>query len=237
MTSVKAILFDFGGTLFDYKILENAERECLAEFVHQLGIETSEETVHKAYRNALGRVFMEYLPKKFYFHRDLFKDALAEMLGELGVENDASYYERYRKRQWELHKRDFQLRDGVVRTLSLIGQRDIHLGIVSNIDEDQLAHLLDLSGIAPYFDDILSSEKTRSCKPDQEIFSQALSRAGCPADEVLFVGDTPLQDIAGANRAGMKSVLIQTRDYGKVADALLKPDYVIQEIPELLELV
>ena len=32
-------------------------------------------------------------------------------------------------------------------------------------------------------------------------------RAGCGAEEALFVGDHPEQDIVGANRAGLRSVL------------------------------
>ncbi len=237
MTFIKAVLFDFGGTLFDYKVLENAERECLLEFIRSLEIDVSEDEVQKNYRNALGKVFMEYLPRKFYFHRDLFRDAFVEMLQRLGVEADSNHYERYRRKQWELHKRDFQLRTGVTETLSSLKKKDIHLAIVSNIDEDQLAHLLEISGIGSYFDDILSSEKTRSCKPDPGIFNQALARANCLAKEILFVGDTPLQDIAGANRAGMNSVLIQTREHNEFAEASLKPDYVIHEIPELLDLL
>lgn len=237
MPSVKAVLFDFGGTLFDYRVLENAERECLLAFADELGLTASENEMHEAYRQALGMVFTAYLPRPFYYHRDLFADAFAEMLKRLGMPFDPALYDRYRVLQQERHTRDFRLRSGVTETLSSLKEKHLHLGIVSNIDDDQLSHLLAISGIESYFDQIVSSEQTRSCKPDPEIFNHALAGAGCPAGQILFVGDTPMQDIAGANRAGMVSVLIQTRPNSGLSEASLKPDHVIHEIPELLNLV
>jgi len=237
MPSIKAVLFDFGGTLFDYAVLENGERECLAELMHLAKIDAESSVVHKTYREALGKVFSEYLPRQFYLHRDLFKDAMLEMLQDLGAEANPDYFDWYRERQWSLHKRDFKLRDDVIETLKSLRDKNLHVGMVSNIDEDQLAYLLEISNIESYFDSILSSEKTRSCKPDPGIFNHALRRAACRAEEVLFVGDTPLQDITGANQVGMNSVLIwpsEDRDPPEVAPP---PDYVIREIRDLINLV
>jgi 2-haloalkanoic acid dehalogenase type II len=237
MALIKAVLFDFGGTLFDYAVLEDAERQCLAEFMRFLGLDVEARLVHRAYRTALGKVFSSYLPRKFYLHRDLFKDAVLEMLRILGTTPDPGAYDWYRDRQWELHKRDFQLRPGVLDTLTTIRAKGVHLGIVSNIDEDQLQHLLEISKIEAYFDSVLSSEKTRSCKPDSAIFNQALDAADCLSREALFVGDTPVQDIAGANQAGMKSVLIRPGDADDPLPEPQRPKYIIREIPELLELL
>ena len=237
MPSIKAVLFDFGGTLFDYAVLENAERQCIKEVIDFVGVNAEPRIVHKAYRNALGKVFMEYLPQRFYLHRDLFKDALLEMFTTLGTGVEADIYDYYREKQWSLHKRDFQLRKGVMETLASLKDQHLHLGIVSNIDIDQLAHLLDISQLEPYFDSILSSEETRSCKPDPEIFHRALARADCEPEEVLFVGDTPLQDIAGANQVGMKSVLIWTKEDQGPSESGPVPDFVIREIPDLLDLI
>ena len=43
--------------------------------------------------------------------------------------------------------------------------------------------------------------------PDVSKKKRRTGRAGCGADEALFVGDHPEQDIVGANRAGLRSVL------------------------------
>jgi HAD superfamily hydrolase (TIGR01509 family) len=160
------------------------------------------------------------------------------MLEALGVEPKGDLLDRYRTLQWELHRRDFALREGVVDTLKELRRRGLHVGLVSNIDDDQLTHLMELAGLAELFDSMLTSEQARSCKPDPAIFAEAVRRAGCDPDQALFVGDTLAQDVAGANRAGLRSVLLWHRDDRPPApEPGAEPAHVIRNIPEVLELV
>ncbi len=234
---MRAVLFDFGGTLYDYATLEAAERESLFDLVRWAGVDADPQVIHRAYRDALRRAFYTYLPRRFYLHRDMFRDAAVGMLEGLGATVDPEHLTRYRVAQWKRHARDFRLRDGVVDTLRALQHRGLHLGMVSNIDDDQLAHLIDIAGIAGYFDSILSSEQAGSCKPDPLIFGVAVQRAGCPAAEALFVGDTLAQDVAGANRAGLRSALLWHREDREPPDAEPRPHHVIRRIPDLLALL
>jgi putative hydrolase of the HAD superfamily len=185
----------------------------------------------------MRRVFAAYLPRRFYLHRDLFRDAVVGMLESFGVAPDAAHLERYRQMQWEHHQRDLVLRDGVVDTLGAARARGLHVGLVSNIDDDQLEHLIDVAGLRGCFDSLLSSETAGACKPDPAIFADALRRAGCAPAEALFVGDTLAQDIAGANHAGMRSVLLWHRDDKPPPTGDPQPHHVIREIPGLLALL
>ena len=94
-----------------------------------------------------------------------------------------------------------------------------------------------MAGVAAHFDSILSSESARSCKPHGGIFAQALERAGCSPEEALFVGDSRLADVAGANRAGLRSVLLWHRGDRPPPDDEPHAQHVISRIPELLELL
>jgi putative hydrolase of the HAD superfamily len=237
MPPVRAVLFDFGGTLYDYMTLASAEYESLVELARAAGVEAEPSLILHCHRQALRRVFHAYLPRRFYLHRDLFHDAVVGMLQDLGSSAEATHLERYRSAQWQRHARDFVLREGVVDTLQALRARGVHLAIVSNIDEDQLQHLLEVAHIGPYFDSALSSERARSCKPDPEIFAEALRRAQCEPQEALFVGDTIAQDIAGANRAGLRSVLLWHRDDRDPPTDDPRPQHVIRRIPDLLALV
>ncbi len=237
MSAIRAVLFDFGGTLYDYACLETAERESLLDLVQAAGIEAEPLAIARAYRDAMRAVFRAYLPRDYYLHRDLFRDAAAGMLEALGGRADEKALFGYRRRQWERHARDFRLREGVPETLRALRERGLHLGIVSNIDEDQLEHLGELAGLQEYFDSILSSEEAGSCKPDPGIFAEALRRAGCAPAEALFVGDTVRQDVAGANRAGMRSVLLWHRDDRPPPDLEPRPHHVIRHIPDILDLL
>jgi 2-haloalkanoic acid dehalogenase type II len=237
MAAVRAVLFDFGGTLYDYATLEAAERESLVELARQFGIDAEPGAIQRAHRAAMRRVFRHYLPRRFYLHRDLFRDAVIGMLESFGAAPDPARLDRYRAAQWQRHGRDFTLREGVFDTLGALRRRGIHLGIVSNIDDDQLGHLLEIAAIASYFDSVLSSEQAQSCKPDPSIFEEAVRRAGCTAEEALFVGDTLAQDIAGANRVGLQSVLLWHRDDRDPPTEEPRPRHVIRRIPDLLDLV
>jgi putative hydrolase of the HAD superfamily len=231
------VLFDFGGTLYDYGNLQPGEAECLVELARAAGIEAEPAAVFRAHREALKKVFYGYLPQRYYLHRDLFRDAVATMVRSFGIEVRPEHLDAYRAGQWERHRRDFVLREGVHDTLKALRARGLHVGMVSNIDEDQLTHLLALGELAPYFDSLLSSEAAGSCKPDPGIFHESLRRAGCQPHEALFVGDTLQQDIAGANRVGMRSVLIWHRADREPPDTEPRPAHVIRSIPDLLSLL
>jgi len=236
-TRTKAVLFDFGGTLFDYADLAAAQLESLETFAREAGLEASVADLARAHRQATATAFRTYLEKPYYLHRDFFADAIRGMAHGLGAPLRDDQLERWFAIQHERRARDFRLRPGVPETLRALRERGLHLGIVSNIDEDDLHHLIDLGGLRASFDSLLSSEAALSCKPDARIFALALERAGCAPEDTLFVGDSVPQDVAGANRAGLRSVLLWHRDDKPPPAEPARARHVIRAIPEVLDLV
>lgn len=230
-----AVLFDFGGTLYDYRTLERANRESLIALARWSGIDAESEKIVLAHRDALRRTFHAYLPRSYYLHHDLFLDAVAGMLEAFGVALERTLFERYQVMLREAQERDLVLREGVPDTLRTLRERGILVGLVSNIDRDQLTYLSQAAGLSGHFDWMLSSEEARSCKPDLAIFEEAIRRTGCAPQETVFVGDTLAQDIAGANRVGMRSVLLWHRDDRSPPADGPRPRHIIRRIPELLE--
>lgn len=233
----RAVLFDFGGTLFDYADLAGAQMESLEAFAREIGLAATTTELARAHRAATASAFRDYLPRPYYLHRDFFADAVRGMARQLGAELDDAQLERWFAIQHERRARDFRLRPGVVDTLASLRARGLHLGIVSNIDEDDLHHLIDRGALREHFDSLLSSEAAGSCKPDPRIFALALERAGCAPEEALFVGDSLPADVAGANQAGMRSVLLWHRDDKPPPADRARPRHVIRTIPDLLPLV
>jgi len=236
MPQMRAVLFDFGGTLFNYEAVAPGERECVVDIAQWAGAALEPREILRVYRGTLKRVFYEYLPRPYYLHRDLFHDVLQAMARDLGITFSAEQFARYRQVQWQRREQHFTLREGVLETLTALRDRGFHLGIVSNIDDDQLEHMVRLSKIEPYFDSILSSEQAQSCKPDLRIFTEAVRRADCAPHEAFFVGDSLQQDIPGANAMGMHSVLIWDRADSDPPAKEAVPRSVIRKIPELLDL-
>ncbi|HZR84636.1 MAG TPA: HAD family hydrolase [Candidatus Binatia bacterium] len=233
----RAVLFDFGGTLFDYADLARGQLESVLALADRLGIEATPAELARAQRRATGAVFRDYLARPYYLHEDFFADSLRALGRELGVELSNEDVAFYFQVQHANRARDFRLREGVHETLAALRDAGLHLGIVSNIDEADLHHLIDLGELRPRFDSLLSSEAARSCKPDHGIFRIALDRAGCEPEEALFVGDTLAQDVLGANQIGMRSVLLWHRDDRPPPADGARPHHVIRRIPELLDLV
>ena len=233
----RTVLFDFGGTLYDYRSLEPGDRESIIVLAQELGIEAAEEEIQRAHRRGIRKAFERFLPEPYDLHRDFFLAGVSEMAKSFGVDVSLEQFLAYRERQWGLQKRDFVLRPGVPETLKQLRNRGLGLGVVSNIDRDQLDYMMGLAGIAGRFDWLLSSEEAGSCKPDRKIFERALELAGCAPGEALFVGDSIDQDIAGARRAGIRSALIWYRDDREPPLERHRPDHVIRTIPEVLALV
>jgi putative hydrolase of the HAD superfamily len=234
--STRAVLFDFGGTLYDYRCFARAEAESLAELARWAGIDAAPEALARAQRDAMKSVFAGYRDRPYYLHKDLFEDALRATLARFGANADAELLARYRRRQWEGHARDFALRPGVRETLAGLRARGLHLGMVSNIDDDQLDHLLEIAGVRGDFDSVLSSERAGACKPEPAIFEEALRRAGCAPHQAVFVGDSLFHDVGGANRLGLRSVLIWHREDREPPSDGPAPTHVIRRFPELLEI-
>ena len=84
------------------------------------------------------------------------------------------------------------------------------LALISNFDHPPHVHrLLDELALRPFFDAVVVSGDVGIKKPDPAIFTPALEQTGLVANEALFVGDSPEDDVAGARAAGLRPVLIR----------------------------
>lgn len=106
---------------------------------------------------------------------------------------------------------EFMLFDDVLPALQALKERGLLLGIISNIDRsiDGICRGL---GLAPYLDLTVTSSEIGSGKPHAPIYLAALERAGVDAAESIYVGDHHETDILGAERVGMRGVLIDRHD-------------------------
>jgi len=89
----------------------------------------------------------------------------------------------------------------------------IRTAVVSNWDVS-LRRILGEIGLGGLVDEIVVSAEAGVPKPAPEIFEMALRKLRCPARAALFVGDSPETDIAGAQRAGLRAVLIDRTGAG-----------------------
>jgi len=76
-------------------------------------------------------------------------------------------------------------------------------------------------------------------KPSRKFFELALRDMELGAGQVAMIGDDILTDIGGARTMGMQGVLVRTGKYRKdvVDNAVIKPDYVIDSIARLRDIL
>ena len=76
-------------------------------------------------------------------------------------------------------------------------------------------------------------------KPNKEFFQAALDDIGCSSIDVIMVGDDLINDIGGAQRTGMKGVLVRTGKFRKsdLSHSDVKPDFIIESINELEDIL
>jgi putative hydrolase of the HAD superfamily len=82
------------------------------------------------------------------------------------------------------------------------------LVVVSNWDVS-LREVLARLELEPLLDGILTSAQAGSRKPSRAIFDQALVLARVPASQAVHVGDSIVEDVDGARRAGVEPILLR----------------------------
>lgn len=121
-----------------------------------------------------------------------------------------------------------------LEVMTELRRRKVCVAIVSNWDS-RLFRLCDEFGLTPQVDFILASAVFGAAKPSPRIFEEALRLSGKPPEKCVHVGDSLADDIAGAHRSGIHSVLIdRSGHYRKSDQARHEPHCVIRDLRELL---
>ena len=114
-----------------------------------------------------------------------------------------------------------------------------HIGIITNGAHDKhtdsqfskVRHL----GLSERIQSLTISDEVGVRKPNIEIFEVACKRAGVLPKDAMFVGDSIENDIAGANRAGITSVLIDRKSDILIPEiAAGRPDYSVSNLYDVL---
>lgn len=112
-----------------------------------------------------------------------------------------------------------------------------NLGVIAN-QNLCLSERLKQFGILKYFKLVISSADVGFSKPDEKIFTLALNQSDCSAQNAYMIGDRLDNDIIPAQTVGMKTVWIRQGfgKFGNPSKLLISPDYIVENLSELLSL-
>ena len=108
------------------------------------------------------------------------------------------------------------------------------IAAVTNADNASLFPLLKKHSLNFHY--VLTSEILGAYKPDPQVFKGIIDISGIPAERVLFVGDTQLDDIHGAKTANMSAIWVNR--HGLSLDTtLIPPDAEIDNLNQLIDIL
>ena len=192
---IKAICFDFDGTLAEYK----------GDF-NVLGGQVF---------SSLG-ISQDYLPTAFaeFVKLDRTDGArdVVDMLEHIALklnlpQNDLSSTARL---MIEQYCSEMKLLEGAVKTLELV--KDLPLAIITNGPGDMQRLAIRAVGIEDFFKTIVVSAdaEVATRKPNAKIFQIAAQRLRLEPSEILMIGNS-IDDVAGGQAAGFKTISFAER--------------------------
>ena len=208
MTEIRGVFFDLYGTLLCYGNMEAAGESWFHAIRRELiasGRAFDEET--------LIRLCEEFLLQPEPPVQDdgltVYERRMRELVGELGLALEVEELRQISEASIAAWHAYTQLDPEAKSVLGELQGR-YKLALISNFDHPPHVHqLLDELALRPFFDAVVVSGDVGVKKPDPAIFAPALEQTGLVADEAIFVGDSPEDDVAGARAAGLQPVLIR----------------------------
>lgn len=128
-------------------------------------------------------------------------------------------------------------RPGAAETLAQLRNRGYRLGLITVCSED-VPDVWGETAFAELFDATVFSCSVGLRKPDPRIYQLACEQLGVQPAEAIFVGDGANDELAGAERVGMRAVLIHRAGEEPPWDELRDwPGPRITAIPQILSLL
>jgi putative hydrolase of the HAD superfamily len=209
----KGVFFDFYNTLVTY---DPPREEMEARALQELGVKASPEALR------LPLVVADDF---------LYREHARVPLSKRSPEETRVLYTRYQEvllreakipappelignllAKWKQWKFKMVLFDDAMPALLRLKAAGLTLGLISNVDHDIMPVCREL-GLADVLQVIVTSLDTGFNKPQPEIFQVALDRTGVKPDESIYIGDQHRIDVAGANSAGMRGILLDRYGY------------------------
>ena len=234
---IKGLLFDLNGTLIDIMTNEYDDNvyRTTANFLSYYNVVISPEILKEKFfnlnrkqRNSSCEEFPEFDSAKIF--SDIITEFSQENIDNIELLSAAASRVFRASSRFKL-----ELYPGVTSTLYAL-QDKYKMAAVTDGQTLWAVPELQACKIDKFFSFIIVSGDYGFRKPDCRLFDIASEKFALPKDEIIFIGNDMYRDVYGAKRAGMKSIFFKSNQgsqsfYGE------EPDYIIYNIPQLLDAV
>jgi putative hydrolase of the HAD superfamily len=232
---IKAVIFDYIGTLVNCVGYSMADSE---DNLHQALVAEGFNLEKKQFLVAYNVAHIKYRKIRYEEFKEVTNAIwVAEALCNLGFK--VTPQDAHVKAALNVFFQDFidtmKLREGAKKLLEQTAL-EYKVGLISNFTHAPVIHRsLRKVGIHQYFNAIVVSDDVGCRKPCGEIFQEILRRLGLSAQEAVFIGDSPVEDIKGAKDAGLGTVFVssQFNSLDDLEKSKQAPDRIAKSLSEI----
>ncbi|WP_049904522.1 HAD family hydrolase [Natrialba asiatica] len=222
----QAVFWDIGGVILELESVRAAHATVIEEFVERNELDVSTVEAVETWRSAVGEFFRERDGTEFRAARDGYAKGFEAVAGESLATGE------WRPAFEETVQSAIEPVPGAVDAIERLAGRDLHVGVISDVDDDAGREMLARFGVRKRFDSITTSEEVGRTKPDPEIFETALEKAGVEPTRSLMIGDRYEHDVKGADEVGMYGVAFGAADGPAVAYRITSPLEVLEIVAD-----
>ncbi len=218
----KAVIFDLDHTLFDrYKTLSSIinSGKAYTIFKEEIGKEKIKEKwiyADKNFCTISWDLVYDYMKKE---------DILKESIEKEGF---------FKNHIVPLYENVAEPYDFAIPTLKELKKRGYKIGLITNGSHYLQMKKLEMLNMVDCFDEIIISKDLNTDKPDRLLFDEMARRLDLPANEMLYVGDNPLNDVDASRKAGYTPVWVKTTGIWTFPE-IEKCDLEVENVSELLK--
>lgn len=202
---VKAVIFDFWGTLADNGVRSPLKQ--VMEMLHLYNLDFSE---------FVAKFESVFMTKK----HDSLEDAFSAVCKTFNIKPNP-YLMNDLIGMWNKNWMLAKLYADTVEGLETLKADGYKIALLSNTDNFSVEKVMEKFDLAKHFDAIVFSFECGLLKADPKMFELALEKLGVDKDEAVMVGDSVESDIEGAKRAGIKAFLMDRRDKRSYEDKVI----------------
>lgn len=236
--NLKAVFFDFGGTLMDTESDKIAHFHMMKAIKEHYQLAVTEEQLVNLYESQLfnhdmtikGRSQSDDVQfKRLHLYTE---NAFKLLLEHFNIGISSSDIDWFKEIYLHNHLKYVQLVEGALDAIFLVKENGYHCGVISDIDNDYQLRQFQALNLGDDFHSITTSEEARTYKPNPDIFKIALDKANCRGNESLMIGDSYSKDIVGGKNMDMTTIWINR--YQNNADKAILADYIVEQFKEIM---
>ncbi|MDO8740810.1 MAG: HAD-IA family hydrolase [Candidatus Woesearchaeota archaeon] len=225
---IKCFIFDFDGTLEEFKSAREYAYKKLSEYAFKThNAENFLESIHDAGKYFTLKAFKE--KNTGLYDRRLW---IKKAFDTLKIKAKSPEINRLNTLYWKTVIQKIKPLPNAIKMLKTLKNKKYKLAIATDPDETKIQRIKKI-GIYGFFDLIVTGEDVNTTKPDKKFYTYIFKKLKLRPEECVMVGDRPAFDLEPAKELGLVTVWLNT---GK-AKGQEKPPYIDYEIADLNEII